>query len=304
MLFVGMRTLKTALAVTVSVYLAQLLGLNSPFFAGIAAIIALQGNLVDSFTMARDRMLGTILGGIFGFATAQIAHGNPLILGLGVALIIYVFNQLKWNKAIVIAAVVFTSMMLGFDACPTFSDALNRVVDTFLGITVAVVINFAISPRYSRDRVITTATGLVRNCRALLRRIVLHEGNLSLKDIAAELDILEAELPAFKKEVQLHIVQAQEGLDLDAMKGQLEELYRLIYLLAELPGETSLNQDNSRTVASMYGLEIPPGPEGSPENIVFNYHLARALILAESLSESFGLDIGRRSPGQAKGAEE
>jgi len=300
---IGMRTLKTALAVTVSVFLAQFLDLSSPFFAGIAAIIALQGNLVDSFTMARDRMLGTIFGGIFGFATAQVAHGNPLILGLGVALIIYVFNQLKWNKAIVIAAVVFTSMMLGFEACPNFSDAFNRVVDTFLGITVAVVINFAISPRYSRDRVITTATDLVKNCRALLRKIVLHEGNLSLMDIAAELDILDAELPAFKKEVQLHIVRPQEGLDLDAMKGQLEELYRLIYLLAELPGETNLNQDNSRTVARMYGLEILPGPDDSPENIVFNHHLARALELADSLSESFGLATERRAPEQARDVE-
>ncbi len=44
-MYIGMRTAKTAFAVTVSVILAY----ESPFFAAIAAIITMQGSLVGSF---------------------------------------------------------------------------------------------------------------------------------------------------------------------------------------------------------------------------------------------------------------
>ncbi len=48
-----MRTIKTALAVSLTIFIAQVLNLKSPFFAGIAAIIAMQSSVSESFNMAK-----------------------------------------------------------------------------------------------------------------------------------------------------------------------------------------------------------------------------------------------------------
>ncbi len=289
MALVGMRTVKTAVAVGLGVFIAQALNLQSPFFVAIAAIITLQGNLVDSFGIARDRMLGTVFGALMGLGGAWLAPGNPFVVGLGVALIIYILNLLKWNRAIVIATVVFVYMMVGYREDPSLMDSLHRMLDTFVGIVVAVVVNFAISRPYSRDRVVKSATGMVLKSMSVVRKLICQQGSFSLEDIAAELDVLERELPALKKEVKLHIVRADSDKDFDRIKNQFDELYQNIFLLAQLQCSRQLNIRNSKLVNRLYRLDTSPAVKMEEEDIVFNYHLGIILELLEELSRTFNV---------------
>ena len=72
---IGLRNIKTALAILVTLLFYLLIHVinpeiaslwYSPFFAGIAAAYSLQSDYTASFRQARIRSMGSVIGGIYG----------------------------------------------------------------------------------------------------------------------------------------------------------------------------------------------------------------------------------------------
>ncbi len=59
---------KTALAAGLCWWLASRLGLHDGYWGAISAIIVLQSNFGATITASRDRVLGTVIGALFGFS--------------------------------------------------------------------------------------------------------------------------------------------------------------------------------------------------------------------------------------------
>ena len=59
---------KTALAAALCWALARLFHLHDGYWGSISAIIVLQSNVGSTVNASRDRILGTIIGAIFGFS--------------------------------------------------------------------------------------------------------------------------------------------------------------------------------------------------------------------------------------------
>lgn len=143
---IGMRNIKTGLAVFVCVVISRAMKLEYPFYSAIAAVIAMQSSVEGSFKAGKNRMLGTSVGAIIGYVFALICHGNVVLLSLGVMVIIYVCNLLNWKGAVSIACVVFISIMLNDSNRDPLYYSLNRLLDTFIGIIVAIIINRFVAP--------------------------------------------------------------------------------------------------------------------------------------------------------------
>ncbi|WP_350344286.1 aromatic acid exporter family protein [Proteinivorax tanatarense] len=289
-----MRIIKTAMAVTVSVLVANLLNLDSPFFAAVAAAITMQGNIVDSFSMGKYRILGTIMGAIFGFVGSYFAQGNPLVTGIGILIIIYVANYLEWNKSITISSVVFLSIMLNQDEATSVYYSLNRVIDTFMGITVAVIINFTIRPQYSRDKVYDYSEDLIKKYKEIIKMLILNKNNLSLSGITEELDELENEFPSIEKEERIPIHPGEEhcdeDIDFDDTKRLLHKLNWNVVLLVDMGSGYKLDEDNAKMLRKIYKINICPKEKLNTDDIVFNYHLKIALEIVSKLSERFKVE--------------
>lgn len=284
---IGMRTIKTALAVTIAISISYLLNLNSPFFAAIAAIITLQGNIVDSFRMGRDRILGTIIGAVIGLASSYVALGNPIVIGLGIIVLIYISNLIHFNKTITISSVVFISIMLNPNGGSILLYSLFRVLDTFVGISVAVIVNLIISPPFSRDIVTGTCKEIVEKCHIAMKLMVLKE-NMPLEEIGDELAILEREYPTYKREEESHLVK--EGkVDLHEARKLINKLYHNIYLLDEMGKECRISSENVTALNKMYEIEILPSEDLTNEEIVYNYHLNQSLEILKKLSHALDL---------------
>lgn len=279
-----MRIIKTTLAVTFSAYLAVLLGLDSPFLAATAALLTLQGSLGDSFNVAMHRILGTVFGAVIGIAGAYLAQGNPLVLGVGTGLIIYLAHRLRWHKAIIIATIVFASIMLEGSESITVMAGLNRVIDTMAGIVVAVVVNFSISRPHSHERVVKIARDFVSKCKVVVGMHICQEEGVSLTEIADKLKIIEGELPAVKAELRLHISRASRDLNFDAIKADINELYQHIAVLARLECQGQFTENNAELISKMYGVTMSVSEELAETEVVYNYHLGRIIELIESLS--------------------
>jgi uncharacterized membrane protein YccC len=277
-----MRIIKTALAITISVYVVKLLNLDAPFFAAVAALIAMQGNLAESLTMAKYRMLGSVFGGAVGVAGAYLAPGNPLVLGLGAALIIFAANKLKWQKAIVLSTVVFASIILKDSGETAIASSVSRVVNTLVGIVVAVVVNYSISRPRSWERVLAGARDLAQRGKVVLGMLICHE-EADLQVIAERVQAIERELPGVAAELKLPLFRRNTGPDFTAIKARLDIFYRHLALLAGMETRASLSEENARRVNTLYGAGVPGVAELSETEVVYNYHLQHSLDNLEAL---------------------
>lgn len=152
---IGMRIIKTALAVFVCGLIGWLRdrdGLN--FFSMIAAVICIQKSTEATIKNSFNRVVGTAIGGAFGvlvlFAETQVHLQRvfmPLyVLVISVMIIPIIVTTLAIHKPTVtgFACIVFLSVAVYHvtDASP-YAYALNRMLDTIVGIIVALIINIA-----------------------------------------------------------------------------------------------------------------------------------------------------------------
>jgi uncharacterized membrane protein YgaE (UPF0421/DUF939 family) len=150
---IGLRTFKTALAVTISIFLSQLLKLEFPYFVAMTAIISMDRTARLSINMGRNRVIGTFLGALIGILFATIDQGNPILAGIGILLIILISNSLKLPGSITVGSFVCVAIMVHIPSniTPLFY-GLHRTLDSLFGALIAFVINLSVMPGYSVKR--------------------------------------------------------------------------------------------------------------------------------------------------------
>ncbi|MDT2191533.1 FUSC family protein [Paenibacillus larvae] len=63
---IGMRNVKTAIAVLLCILILRLFQIESPFYACIAAVITMQNTVEDSYETGINRIIGTLIGAAIG----------------------------------------------------------------------------------------------------------------------------------------------------------------------------------------------------------------------------------------------
>lgn len=144
---IGSRNIKTALSVLIC-----LLFLNKSLMAAIAAIICMQSTIEDSVVTGINRLIGTLLGGLLGLiiiyfiSIFNLQDYSVFISALSVSLVIYICNLIKKPAACVIAAIVVLGIIIDPGIDNQFSYALNRTLETSLGVVIAILVNRFINP--------------------------------------------------------------------------------------------------------------------------------------------------------------
>lgn len=153
---VGMRMIKTAIAVGICFLISSLTGGNGkPIFSAIAAIICMQPYVEHSVNVAFNRIVGTIIGAFFGLVAASVSLYIPVkyeylhffVISLTVIPVLYTTVLLKKPGASALAGVVLLSITLSSGDSTPIMDAVNRSVETIVGILVSLGVNMAHLPR-------------------------------------------------------------------------------------------------------------------------------------------------------------
>lgn len=146
----GLRTLKTALAVVLAASFAKYVLNVTPFFACIGAVAAMDSSIPRSFRSAIIRDLGTFAGGTIGILAGMMFHGavdnNTVLLGIGVIPLIIFINLTKVHDSIVPGCVTFFATVFLNDASGTWSYGSVRILNTFVGTVIALAVNYLIFP--------------------------------------------------------------------------------------------------------------------------------------------------------------
>lgn len=153
---VGMRMIKTALAVAICFLLYFLRGEEGvPVFSTIAAIICMQPYVENSRQVAFNRIIGTLLGAAFALLVLHLIRYIPweyrilryMVISFAIIPVMYVTVLLKKTGASALAGIVLLSICLSNGGRPPMVDALNRSVETIIGILVSLGVNCLHLPR-------------------------------------------------------------------------------------------------------------------------------------------------------------
>lgn len=167
---IGLRIIKSAIAVLIVYCIYFLRGFQGiPFYSAIGAIQCIQPYRQSSKKVMWNRVFGTFNGAFFGLITILIdmyfiEQSNQLLYFTLVSLMIIpvMYTSVACKKADVtyFCCVVFLSITITHigDANPILF-VMNRIIDTFIGIAVATVVNRGYIPKI-RDTETLFVTGL------------------------------------------------------------------------------------------------------------------------------------------------
>ncbi|KXL51719.1 pyridoxal phosphate (PLP) phosphatase [Anaerotignum neopropionicum] len=153
---IGMRMIKTAIAVGICFLISILLGGNGkPIFSAIAAIICMQPYVEHSVEVAFNRTIGTVIGAIFGLLAGFLSLYIPreyeylqyVIISFTIIPVLYTTVLLKKPGASALAGVVLLSITLSSGDATPLMNALNRSLETIEGILVSLGVNMVHLPR-------------------------------------------------------------------------------------------------------------------------------------------------------------
>jgi uncharacterized membrane protein YccC len=297
---IGLRNVKTAVAVMLCVLISQALRLEYPFYAAIAAIISMESSMALSFRAGRNRMMGTLVGAGLGLLFAILQPDNALLCGVGMVLLIWICNRFEWNSSISIAGIVFLAIMVNMGGRNPLAYSLNRILDTTIGISVALLVNYLLFPRYHAGRVEKNQAQLVGLVREILARGVAGGQVVDLEPLNTLISEAEASLALHRADVRWSprwVRQNHPAQDPDVGAGQSADLarYRILYQhLAVIPWEDAqrrLNAANAAALAQELHQPIPAPEAASPANedeanLVYNYHIRQILQTWHGLAGS------------------
>ena len=151
---IGMRVIKTIAAVTICLLIAWMIGSRDSLpIAAIAALVTMQATQSETLRIGVFRVLGTVIGGVFGILTVLIGLVLPFYTdGLFIVIIplmllfnLYLCNLLKMQDSCTISCVVTIIVAAHIITDASFDESLVftfiRLRDTMIGVVVASVIN-------------------------------------------------------------------------------------------------------------------------------------------------------------------
>lgn len=154
---IGARNIKTSLSVFLCIIIFELLGRSSAFFACIAAMMCMQDTVENSYKMGKNRMLGTSIGAVVGltltaiFNLLDLQHFiiYALLTAIGTTIAIYLCILFNCKGAVNSACIVVFAIMTSLKGVGSYNYAFNRILDTFIGVIIGILVNRFVYP-YSK----------------------------------------------------------------------------------------------------------------------------------------------------------
>ncbi|MGL5345975.1 MAG: FUSC family protein [Peptostreptococcaceae bacterium] len=272
---VGMRTIKTGIAVGLCVFAGKYL-VQNPMFAGVGCVVSVQDTVKGSVRLGFNRILGTMIGGLVGYLSVLVASGDPIMAGLGIMATIYGCNSLKINSGIIVSSVTFLSIQLGVITSNPAYYSIHRVIDTSVGVLIGVMVNYILARPDYVENTTRHLHKIEKIAKDNLYSKIINKSKFNMVKLEKEITRVEGmysklvdELNYSKNEADLENIQKEISLskELYFHMQSIELLERKLYLNKE-------NYDGIKHLLKLDNLDWDVDEEKSP---VFNYHLSKII---------------------------
>ena len=284
----GLRTVKTGLAVALALFFADLRGSPLPLFAAIGAIVAMNRTVGDAFQSCRTQFFGILLGAGFGAVFVNVFDDFRYIgIGFGIVVLILLCIRLKLQFAVPLACIVFVCVCLS-PAEGAFAYGANRLLDTSIGLATALAVNIALKPYNNRRRIAELFTQFLQSVPAYVQERVLRGCYPDLAPLRAQLARIAEELDIYEKQ---NVFRSPDHTEQAVYQRGCEQLAQTVVqeltALCMMDERGRLSPENAARL-SVLGLAAPDTLCAAPQtdaDVVGNYHLANLIAAYQYLSE-------------------
>ncbi|MFY9213480.1 MAG: FUSC family protein [Tissierellaceae bacterium] len=269
---IGMRTLKTGLSVAVSLLISELLNLKNPSLVGIAAIVSMQSSVNESFVAGKNRILGTFVGALVGLIFSYLLPYNYFFLGLGIVVVIYLHNIFGWSQSLSLSAIVFLVVFL-YQEDSRLIYALNRLLDTFIGVVVSMLINYFIVPPHNRQSFVYLKDNIYVVIKGLIHDMITNVNQLDNSVFREKLEKYNDSFDGLKKELDMDSSKRTSSKSALYVVTVLDRVEKNLLTLLELNIIPILNEENQELFKKLYSTEyVAPQREPTDIDIIYNHH--------------------------------
>lgn len=281
---IGMRAIKTALAVVIGLYISYLFNLNSPIFVSIAAVSSMKPSMSESLSDMKKRLFTCIFGVILGYLSSIISVPDfvePLIAGIGILITIYILSVVKMRDMTQLSCIVFVASFCSNSDKAFY--AVNRILGTILGVLVGVLVNYFISSPNIWEDFILVSKKCYQSANRVLREII-YDKRANLSDFNSNLSSANNLYKLLEKEVKTpfhhdHTIDKETKIVslLESISVRLEVINNMNanYLSAKV----------SEEVKNRYDLDEPTSHNLTEVDSVYNYHIEYVLRYMDELKE-------------------
>lgn len=229
---IGMRTIKTGLSVALTLFICTALKIENPFFALIAASMAVESSVSESVSVSKNRLIGTFLGALIAILFVTLFPINPFSMAVGIMILIYVSNALKLKKSIKISTIVFIAILVNNDETTRVQYALFRSIDTFIGLSIGTLVNYYIKPPNTSSDFIKYIHTKKEALTLLYTQFLSNPDDLSYHEIIASLLEIEEKIKLVKEESKFHHYSLSKSTELLSDLESLKLAYTHLSVLA------------------------------------------------------------------------
>lgn len=286
---IGPRTLKTALAVTLSIVMVSFYGSSTSnlIFATIGALSAMGATFKESLESCFSQIAGVLFGVIAGVLLLSLHMPTLLASGIGIIIVITFYNLLHLRISPTLACIVVVTICNLTNTTP-FVYATERIWDTAIGLTIGMLINLFIFPYDNSKQIRNTIHRLDKELILYLEDMFDGDEHLpNVNKMINSLDEIEHGLKIFSDQKLLYQRKKQRN-NLSSFLDCEEKARQLVIhleILSDLSFPGVLNPYNrerlERNGAKIRDQRIPAEP--SELDVVTNYHVSQVLNIRREL---------------------
>lgn len=292
---IGLRTVKTAVAVIVAMVIVDAYGTTTSkiIFAMLGAMAAVEPTFTESLESCLTQVVGVLLGAAAGVLLTALRLPPLVATGIGIVFIITLYNTLHIRYHPSLACLIVVIICTTDDIAP-FSYALTRIWDTAIGMGVGLAINTLVFPYDNSNQIRCLMESLDGELLRFLENLFC--GEEVIPDTAAmtrKIDDMARQLKIFSNQrLVLRLRRQQQELEQFRLcEGKARELLARMEVLSRAGRPGRLNDENRLRLKSC-GAEIRdsrPYKHPQERDIVTNYHVRQILTLRKELLETMAL---------------
>lgn len=287
---VGLRTIKTALAVILSLLAVQQYGASTAkvVFATIGAMSAVGPTFKSSVMACLTQICSVLVGAVLSICMMELQVPSMVAVGVGIVLLLWMYQYSHLKLLPVLPCLILVNICLNPDV-EAVSYAIGRIWDTAIGLGIGMLINTLVFPYDNSRKIRQTMSGLDSDLIHFLED--MFDGDEVLpeaKELSKKINALEGQLVLFSEQRLFRRKRQKRELQtLRTCEDIARELLVELETLRNMERRGCLNQENRKALRSL-GAQISEEvqkEQWTQEDIVVNYHVGRVLHLRQELKK-------------------
>ena len=297
---IGLRTIKTAVAVVISLIVVNFYGATTSklVFAMLGAMEAMQPTFKDSIRSCCTQIVGVLFGAVMGILLSNLPIHPLAALGIGIILVITLYNALQIRFSPGLPCLIVVTICTTPDIQPLVY-ATGRIWDSAIGLGVGMIINTLVFPYDNSRQIHATVESLDRVLIEYLEDMFDGDNTMpdaalmecTVQDMARQLSIFSNQRLLMRRSRQ-----KKQIASFQVCEGKARELLARMEVLSHMEKPGRLSKENRRKLRSC-GAQIADSQGGGAikeRDIVTNYHVTQILKLRRELLEALGENTSDR----------